>query len=240
MKENLEFIYLVEISDDNFGKFLIKPLDTGMGVSIGNIFRRLLLTQIARTNITGVRIAGITNEFSTITGVREDVIEILLNLRQVILKGSKQEKTYARLKIQGPAIITANCIQFDLLSDIEVINPNQYIGTIMNDSIVEMELKIESGKDYNLSTNQANVDPSDFLTVDKISSPIRRVVFEVDDKLASQNQEELILKVWTDGSIRPSEAVTNTAEIIRNLFTKINIENLKIFKNLPEENVSIK
>ena len=110
----------------------------------------------------------------------------------------------------------------------------------MNDSIVEMELKIESGKDYNLATNQASVDPSDFLTVDKISSPIRRVVFEVDDKLASQNQEELIIKVWTDGSIRPSEAVTNTAEIIRNLFNKINIENLKIFKNFPEENVSVK
>lgn len=240
MKENLEFIYLVEISDDNFGKFLIKPLDTGMGVSVGNIFRRLLLTQIARTNITGVRIAGINNEFSTITGVREDVIEILLNLRQVILKGSKQDKTYARLKIKGPAIITANCIQFDLLSDIKVINPNQYIGTIMNDSIVEMELKIESGKDYNLATNQVNLNPSDFLTIDKISSPIRRVIFEVDDKLASQNQEELIIKVWTDGSITPSEAIINTAEIIRNLFTKINIENLKIFKNFPEENVGRK
>lgn len=240
MKENLEFIYLVEISDDNFGKFLIKPLDSGMGVSVGNIFRRLLLTQIARTNITGVRIAGINNEFSTIRGVREDVIEILLNLRQVILKGSQQEKTYARLKIKGPAIITANCIQFDLLSDITVINPNQYIGTIMNDSIVEMELKIESGKDYNLALNQANTNPSDFLTVDKISSPIRRVVFEVNDKLANQNQEELILKVWTDGSITPSEAVTSTAEIIRNLFNKINIENLKILKNFPEENITRK
>ena len=240
MKENLEFIYLIEISDDNFGKFLIKPLDTGMGVSVGNIFRRLLLTQISRTNITGVRIAGINNEFSTITGVREDVIEILLNLRQVILKGSKQEKTYARLKLQGPAIITANCIQFDLLSDITVINPNQYIGTILNDSIIEMEFKIESGKDYNLVTNQTLVNPSDFLTVDKISSPIRRVIFEVDDKLAKQNQEELILKVWTDGSVNPLEAVIQTAEIIRNLFTKINMENLKSFQNFTEENFIIK
>ena len=229
MKENLEFIYLVEISDDNFGKFLIKPLDTGMGISIGNIFRRLLLTQISRTNIVGVRIAGINNEFSTIPGVREDVIEILLNLRQVILKSYNQEKTYARLKIQGPAIITANSIQFDSLSDITVINPTQYIATIMSDSIVEMEFKIESGKDFNLATNQTTINPSDFLIVDKISSPIQRVVFEVDDKLANQNHEELILKVWTDGSITPSEAILNTAETIRTLFTKINIENLITF-----------
>jgi DNA-directed RNA polymerase subunit alpha len=237
MKENLEFIYLVEISDDNFGKFLIKPLDTGMGISIGNIFRRFLLTQIPRTNIIGVRIAGINNEFSTIPGVREDVMEILLNLRQIILKSSIQEKTYARLKIQGPAIITSNSIQFDSLSDIVVINPNQYIATIMNDSIVEMEFIIESGKVCNLATNQTTINPSDFLKVDKISSPIEKVVFEVDDKLANQNQEELILKVWTDGSITPCEAILNSAEIIRALFTKINIENIKTFS---EENFIIK
>jgi DNA-directed RNA polymerase subunit alpha len=237
MKENLEFISLVEISEDNFGKFLIKPLDTGMGISVGNIFRRLLLTQITGTNITGVRIANITNEFSTIAGVREDVIEILLNLRQVILKGWQQEKTYARLKIQGPAIITASSIQLDSLPNITIINPNQYIATIMNDAIIEMEFKIESGKDYSLATNQTIVNSSDFLTVDKISSPIRQVVFEVDDKLASQNYEELILKVWTDGSITPSEAIIDIAAIIQKFFTQINLENLKTFTNFREKNL---
>lgn len=227
MKENLEFVQLIEISDDNFGKFVIKPLDTGMGISIGNILRRLLLTQIPRTNITGVRIAGINNEFSTIPGIREDVIEILLNLRQIILKSSKSEKTYARLKVQGPAIITATYIQFDLSSDLKLINPNQYIATITNDSIIEMELKIETGKDYNLIANQTDLNPSDFLTVDKISSPVRQVIFEINDKLTNQNKEELILKVWTDGSITPLDAVISSAEILRNLFTKINLENLK-------------
>lgn len=236
MNKNLEFIYFAEISDDNFGKFIIKPLDTGMGISIGNILRRLLLTQISRTNITGVRIAGINNEFCTIQGIREDVIEILLNLRQIILKSSKSEKTYARLKIKGPAIITASNIQFDLLSDLKLINPNQYLATITNDSILEMEFKIESGKDFNLAKNQTVLNPSDFLTVDKISSPVRQVIFEINDKLINQNQEELILKVWTDGSITPSDAVITSAEILQTLFTKINLENLKIFS---EENFSI-
>lgn len=236
MNKNLEFIYFAEISDDNFGKFIIKPLDTGMGISIGNILRRLLLTQISRTNITGVRIAGINNEFCTIPGIREDVIEILLNLRQIILKSSKSEKTYARLKIKGPAIITASHIQFDLLSDLKLINPNQYIATITNDSILEMEFKIESGKDFNLAKNQTVLNPSDFLTVDKISSPVRQVIFEINEKLINQNQEELILKVWTDGSITPSDAVITSAEILQTLFTKINLENLKIFS---EENFSI-
>jgi DNA-directed RNA polymerase subunit alpha len=236
MEKNLEFIYFSEISDETFGKFIIKPLDIGMGISIGNILRRLLLTQIPRTNITGVRIAGINNEFCTIPGIREDVIEILLNLRQIILKSSKSEKTYARLKIKGPAIITASYIKFDIASDLKLINPNQYIATITNDSILEMEFKIESGKDFNLAKNQTVLNPSDFLAVDKISSPVRQAIFEINDKLTNQNEEELILKVWTDGSITPSDAVIFSAEILQTLFTKINLENLKI---LSEENFNI-
>lgn len=237
MEKNIEFIYFDEISNENFGKFIIKPLDIGMGISVGNILRRLLLTQIPRTNITGVRIAGINNEFCTIPGIREDVIEILLNLRQIILKSSKSEKTYARLKIKGPAIITANCINFDFSSDLKLINPNQYIATITDNSILEMEFKIESGKDFNLAKNQTVLNPSDFLEVDRISSPVRQVIFEINDKLTNQNEEELILKVWTDGSITPSEAVVSSAEILQTLFTKINLKNLKI---LTQENFSIK
>lgn len=234
MQENLEFVYFGQVSDNNFGKFLLKPLDRGMGITIGNMFRRLLLTQISSTSITGVRIAGINNEFSTISGVREDVLEVLLNLRQIILKGFTEEKTYARLKVQGPAIITANSINLEALPDITLVNPTQYIATVLDNSIIEMEFKIESGKDYNVNTNEFVLNPVDFLIIDKISSPVKRVFFEVDDTLSKQNQEELILKVWTDGSIKPLEAVLQIAEINQKFFTKINRENLKVLSNIKK------
>lgn len=228
MNKNLEFISLPDDSEDNFGRFIIKPLNLGMGVSIGNIFRRLLLTQMIRTNITGVRIAGITNEFSTIPGVREDILEILLNLRQVILKSSTQEKTYARVKIQGPAIITANCFQLDSACNVSIINPKQYIATITDNSILELELKIESGRDCNLANNQTIIESSDFLRVDQISSPVRKVIFTIIDRSEKENKEELLLKVWTDGSITPIEAVIATAELLQAVFTNINFKTLKI------------
>lgn len=230
MKENLEFVDLAEVSENNFGKFLIKPLDKGVGITLGNMFRRLLLTQILSTSITGVRIAGTTNEFSTILGVREDVLEILLNLRQIILTGFTAEKTYARLKIQGPSIVTANCIKFDSVPNVKVVNQSQYIATILDTSILEMEFKIESGKNYNLDTSDFNINSADFLTVDKISSPIRSIIFEVNDISDDQNEEELILKVWTNGSISPSKAVIDIADIVRHLFTKINKDNLKVLE----------
>jgi DNA-directed RNA polymerase subunit alpha len=234
MHENLEFLYVEEVSENNFGKFFFKPLDKGMGISIGNIFRRLLLTQITSTNIIAVRIPGINNEFSTIPGVREDVLEILLNLRQIILKGFLKEKTYARLKVQGPAIITANSINFDSIPDISLVNPTQYIATVFDTSIVEMEFKLESGKNYDLSTNKLTSASSDFITVERISSPIQRVLFEVDDTLSTQNQEELLLKVWTNGSITPLEAITHIAETIQKFFSEINKTKLK---RITEENI---
>lgn len=227
MSKKLKFISLEEVSGSNFGKFLFKPLDKGMGITIGNMFRRLLLTQISSTNITAVKIAGITNEFSTISGVREDVLEILLNLRQIVLKGFTKEKTYARLKIQGPAIITANSINFDLLPDITLVNPTQYIATILDKSVIEMEFSIESGKNYTLSTNQLTLTPSDFITVEKISSPVQRVIFEVDETLSTQNEEKLLLKIWTNGSITPLEAVVTIAEIIQKFFSSVNTKNIQ-------------
>jgi DNA-directed RNA polymerase subunit alpha len=228
MKKNLKFIQFVRTSDVNFGKFIIKPLDKGMGITLGNMFRRLLLTQISSTSIIGARIAGISHEFSTIAGVREDVLEILLNIRQINFKGILPKKSYARLKVQGPAIITANYINLDLLPNIQLVNPSQYIATILDASVVEMEFQIESSKDYSLSTNEFNLNSPNFLAVDKVSSPVERVVFEVDDTLSNQNKEELVLNVWTNGSITPQEAVIEIVELIQNLFSKLNKDNLKI------------
>lgn len=209
----------LQTSTEYFGRFVFKPLEVGHGITIGNILRRVLLTNLPGISIVGVRIAGVNHEFSTITGVREDVLEILLNLKELIFKSNIQTETFGRLKIQGPAIITASCI--DLPSTIELVNPNQYIATIADNSILEMEIKLDWGKGYTLAENQPVEGPIDFLRIDAIFMPVRRVVYHIE-KLG--NQEQLILDIWTNGSITPSDAVSLASKTIIDWFKTI--ENL--------------
>jgi DNA-directed RNA polymerase subunit alpha len=209
----------LQTSTEYFGRFVFKPLDVGHGITIGNILRRVLLTNLPGISIVGVRIAGVNHEFSTIPGVREDVLEILLNLKEVILKSHHKGETFGRLKIQGPAIVTASFI--DLPSNVEIINPNQYIATISENSLLEMEIKLDWGKGYTLAENQPVEGPIDFLRIDAIFMPVRRVVYHIE-KLG--NQEQLILDIWTNGSITPSDAVSIASKTIINWFKTI--ENL--------------
>jgi DNA-directed RNA polymerase subunit alpha len=211
----------LQTSTEYFGRFVFKPLEVGHGITIGNILRRVLLTNLPGISIVGVRIAGVNHEFSTIPGVREDVLEILLNLKEVICKSEYQEETFGRLKVQGPAIITANC--FEIPSNIEVVNPNQYIATISDNSILEMEIKLDWGKGYTLAENQQQDGPLDFLRIDAIFMPVRRVVYHIE-KLG--NQEQLILDIWTNGSITPPDAVLIASKTIINWFKTIeNLDN---------------
>lgn len=209
----------LQTSTEYFGRFVFKPLEVGHGITIGNILRRVLLTNLPGISIVGVRIAGVNHEFSTITGVREDVLEILLNLKELIFKSQVHTETFGRLRIQGPAIITASCI--DLPSTIELINPNQYIATIADNSTLEMEIKLDWGKGYTLAENQPVQGPLDFLRIDAIFMPVRRVVYHIE-KLG--NQEQLILDIWTNGSITPSDAVSLASKTIIDWFKTI--ENL--------------
>jgi DNA-directed RNA polymerase subunit alpha len=209
----------LQTSTEYFGRFVFKPLEVGHGITIGNILRRVLLTNLPGMSIVGVRIAGVNHEFSTIPGVREDVLEILLNLKEVIFKSQSQEETFGRLKVQGPAIITASCI--DLPSTIEIVNPNQYLATISDNSVLELEIKLDWGKGYTLAENQPVEGPLDFLRIDAIFMPVRRVVYHIE-KLG--NQEQLILDIWTNGSITPSDAVSIASKTIINWFKTI--ENL--------------
>ena len=219
----------LQTSTEYFGRFVFKPLDVGHGITIGNILRRVLLTNLPGISIVGVRIAGVNHEFSTIPGVREDVLEILLNLKEVIFKSQHPGET-GRLKIQGPAIITASCI--DLPSTIEIVNPNQYIATISDNSILEMEIKLDWGKGYTLAENQPVERPLDFLRIDAIFMPVKRVVYHIE-KLG--NQEQLILDLWTNGSITPSDAVSLASKTIINWFKTI--ENLDKTTSKKETNI---
>lgn len=221
----------LQTSTEYFGRFVFKPLDVGHGITIGNILRRVLLTNLPGISIVGVRIAGVNHEFSTIPGVREDVLEILLNLKEVILKSQQQEETFGRLKVQGPAIVTASCI--DLPPNLEIINPNQYIATISDNSLLEMEIKFDWGKGYTLAENQPVEGPLDFLRIDSIFMPVRRVVYHVE-KLG--NREQLILDLWTNGSITPSDAVSIAAKNIINWFKTIE----KLDKTTAKKDTNIK
>ena len=202
------------------GQFVINSLRPGQGITIGNQLRRVLLGDLGGIAISAVRIAGITHEFSTIPGVREDILEILLNLKEIVIKSKSKSKNnqFGRLKVQGPKIITAGLIQ--LPTDLEIVNPNHYIATISTANFLEIEFKFEYGTDYKLS-NQAFVEEADnYLQLDTIFMPVQKVDFKIENVYDTDNKisERLLLDIWTNGSILPDEALVSAAKIIIDLF----------------------
>ena len=206
---------------DQYGRFILQPLDQGQGITVGNALRRVLLSDLEGSAIVAVRIAGINHEFSTIPGVREDVLEILLNLKEVVLKSYTKEPSIGRLRVQGPAIITAS--NFELSPDVEVIDTDQYIATICNNNILEMEFRIEPGKGYHLVEKFMDDTSVDFLQVDAIFMPVKKVNYSVEEIRYDQNslKDKLTLEIWTNGSISPQEAIGQSSTILTNLFNPL-------------------
>lgn len=219
---------------EHYGKFIFQSLEQGQGITLGNSIRRVLLSELSGIAITAVRIAGINNEFATIPGVREDILEIILNLKQVILKGNINGQVLGRLKIQGPAIITAAQIE---LPEVTIVNNAQYIATISDDSMLEMEFKIEKGKNYYLNDSKTSVNGVDFLQIDAIFMPIKKVAFEVEqiDIFSNINKEKLILEIWTNGSISASEALFVSGKILQNLLQPIVNDNFESVHSEPSK-----
>nr|YP_010619331.1 RNA polymerase a-subunit [Amplisiphonia pacifica]WAX03344.1 RNA polymerase a-subunit [Amplisiphonia pacifica] len=203
---------------EQYGHFVLEPLKRGQGITVGNSLRRTILSDLKGTAIVAVRIAGINHEFSTITGVREDVLEIILNLKEVILKSYSSEPQIGRLRIQGPAVITTGL--FDIPPEIEVIDPKQYIATICSNTIFEMEFKIEQGNGYKLVDKGIDDRSIDFLQIDAIFMPAKKFNYKVEEKKINNNiiTEKLFLEVWTNGSISPQEAISEGAHILTSLF----------------------
>lgn len=201
------------------GQFLINPLKPGQGITIGNQLRRVLLSDIGGIAITAVRIAGISHEFSTIPGVREDILEILLNLKGVVLRSDTKTSRFGRLSIQGPAVVTADLIQ--LPPDLEVINPNHYIMTISTANIIEIEFKFEYGVGYKLASQTLLEEDENYLQLDTIFMPIQKVDFKIENVYDKTNNvtERLFLNIWTNGSILPDEALKLAAQLTIDLFT---------------------
>lgn len=218
---------------EHYGHFVLEPLEQGQGITVGNSLRRTILSELKGAAIVAVRIAGINHEFSTITGVREDVLEIILNLKEVVLRSYSKEPQIGRVKIQGPAIVTTGL--FDIPPDIEIIDPKQYIATICSNTIFEMEFKIEQGHGYKLVDKGVDDRSIDFLQIDAVFMPAKKFNYKVEEKKinVSNIREKLFLEVWTNGSISPQEAISQGASILTQLFHPLtNIS----FKSKKEDN----
>ena len=204
------------------GKFLIDALERGQGTTVGNALRRVLLANLPGTSVTAVRIAGVSHEFATIPGVREDVLDILLNVKQIVLRSHSDQPQIGRLHVQGPAMVTAGHI--DLNPEVEVINPNQYIATIAAGSTLEMEFRIEQGNGYRtFERGQEEATAVDFLQLDAIFMPVTKVNYSVEATRSLENEEQdrLEIEIWSDGSITPQEALSQASSILVDLFNPL-------------------
>nr|YP_009390069.1 RNA polymerase alpha subunit [Sheathia arcuata]ART65435.1 RNA polymerase alpha subunit [Sheathia arcuata] len=201
-----------------YGRFVLEPLKQGQGITIGNALRRTVLSDLYGAAIVAVRIAGINHEFSTIAGVREDILEILLNLKQVVLKSYTDQSQIGRVRVQGPAIITSGL--FNLPPEIQIIDPRQYIATICNNTIFEMEFIIEYGSGYRLVERGIDNRAIDFLQIDAVFMPTKKFNYTIEEVRITPQliQEKLFIELWTNGSLSPQEALSQGATILTNLF----------------------
>jgi len=200
------------------GQFLINSLKPGQGITIGNQLRRILLNDLGGVAISAVRIAGVSHEFSILPGVREDILEILLNLKGIVFKSKSRNPEFGRLKIQGPAVITADLIQ--LPSNLEIVNPNHYIMTISTSNILEIEFKFEYGTGYKLASQTFLEQNENYLQLDTIFMPVQKVDFKIENVYDNNRiSERVFLDIWTNGSISPNEAIKSAAQLTIDLFS---------------------
>jgi DNA-directed RNA polymerase subunit alpha len=214
-------------------RFLLKDLVPGQGLTIGNAIRRVLLSELKGTAITAVKIHGINSEFSVIPGVREDVLELILNLKQIKFIGLIEAPFVLQLKIHGPGLITASNIR--LPQELQVLNSSQYIATVSKQLDLELELRIESGRGYNHIDENSFDYTNDFLHIDSIFTPIKTVNFDIKDsyKIGEKRTEALELVITTNGSILPNDALNQATQILQNLFSSLIVDEAKLV-SIPE------
>jgi DNA-directed RNA polymerase subunit alpha len=221
-------IQIVETSEDNrYGKFVLEPLERGFGITIGNSLRRVLLSSLPGVAVTSIKVDGVLHEFSTIPGVKEDLVEIILNLKELALTLSSDEPKIITINAQGPGRITAGDIIAD--SDVEIINKDHHIATLNEDAKVFMEITIEKGRGYvSAERNKRPGQPIGMIPVDSIFTPVRRVNYNVENTRVGQitDYDKLTLEVWTNATISPEEATSLAAKIL--------VEHMSLFIDLTE------
>ncbi len=223
-------IEIVETSEDGtYGKIVVEPLERGYGTTLGNSLRRILLSSLPGAAVTSIQIDGVLHEFSTIPGVVEDTTEIILNLKKLSLKIHSDEEKILEIDVDGmDGNITAGDISAD--SDVEILNPDLHIATVNEHARFRMRIHANSGRGYVPADRNKNEEqPIGMIPVDSIYTPITRVNFSVENTRVGQvtNFDKLMLEIWTDGSIRPEEAVSLGAKILT--------EHLDLFVGLTKE-----
>jgi len=225
-------------SQGSYSRFVLEPLERGQGTTVGNALRRVLLSNLEGTAVTVVRIAGVNHEFATVPGVREDVMDLLLNLKSLVLASHSPYPQILRLKATGPGRVTAGDLHCP--ADVDVIDPQQYIATLSEGATLEMELTVERGKGYR-SVDRSRDDHSssiDALKIDAVFMPVKKVKTEVTEVRLGDGieRESLTLEIWTNGSISPQEALSQAASILVGLFVPLEeITLVPMRHDLPEE-----
>lgn len=214
---------------NTFGRFTVQPLEKGFGVTIGNSFRRVLLSSLPGTAITAIRVEGIQHEFSTIKGVVEDVADLVLNLKQVRIKLINKKLAKVTIPLKGPGVFKAADIQ-KASSELEILNPDLHLATLNKDANFELELRLGRGKGYVPSDeNKAPDQPLGTIAIDSIFTPVRNVRYFVEPtRVGGQTDfEKLIIEIETDGSITPEDSLTHAGKILRDhiqLFINFDME----------------
>ena len=202
-------------NENNYAKFVCEPLERGYGITIGNSLRRILLSSLPGSAITGVKIDGVLHEFSTIPNVVEDVPEIIVNLKNVRLKLDKNEEKILRINVKEEGEVTAG----DIITDgtVEILNPDLHIATVSEGGSLVMELTAEMGRGYNTAEkNKKENQPLGVLPIDSIYTPVRKVNYSVENTRVGQmvDYDKLTIEVWTDGSLKPYEALSLAAKVM--------------------------
>jgi DNA-directed RNA polymerase subunit alpha len=217
------------IEDKNYGKFELEPLERGFGTTLGNALRRIMLSSMPGSAIVAVKIDGVMHEFQTMEGVVEDVTTIVLNLKNIVVKNDSEEEKVLKLYSDKEGVVTAGDIETD--PEVEIINKDQVIATIAKGGKLDMEFIVANGRGYVPSVeNKKYIEDQKigFIPIDALYSPIERISYEIDNARVGQDAsyDKLIMEVFTNGSIRPEEAMA--------LAAKIMIEHLNIVTNLSE------
>lgn len=222
-------VEIVETSSDKtYGKFVVEPLERGYGITLGNSLRRVLLSSLPGAAVTSVKIDGVLHEFSTIPGVKEDVTEIVLNLKSLSVKLDGDEPRLVRIEAEGEGEIKAGDIIHG--PDVEILNPDLHIATLSADARLYMEITLEKGRGYvPAEKNKEQGQPIGIIPVDSIFTPVVKANFRVENTRVGQvtDYDKLTLEVWTDGSIAPDEAVSLGAKILN--------EHLNLFVTLTDQ-----
>ena len=235
----------VEIGENSrYGKFVVNPLERGFGQTLGNSLRRVLLNSLPGVAATSVRIEGVQHEFSTVPGMKEDVAELILNIKLLSAKLYTEQPKIVKIDAKGPCEVTAADIIAD--DEVEIVNPELHIATLSEGAHLECQITLEKGRGYvsaernkQLAVERNKVMPIGVIPVDSIFTPIRKVSYSVEDTRVGQvtDYDKLTIEVWTNGSILPKEALASAAQILTNnmrLFIDLTVNVVRVDYNEPE------